>query len=183
MFPYLRHNMLTSIRVALFAATCLFGIGTPGLQSSAAAQEAAQTSGTSLHKQPEASKDPETAQWLSLLGFGAAHYYTGETGKAVALTAIPMATLMLGVAHAATSSDCGVQDAGEYQCDSGATTGFLVAASGYVISWVYGVIDAAPSARRVNARMEAARQGQALRYTVMPIGSGGWQIGIALPSQ
>jgi hypothetical protein len=120
-----------------------------------------------------------------LLGFGAAHYYTGEKGRAVVLTALPIVTFTVGLVAAGSATNCHISESGEYVCPSKALPAeFLLAVSGYAVSWIYGVLDAGPSARRVNAR-----NGGVPQVGVMPRSSApgpapaAWLIGFRIPAR
>ena len=161
--------------VLLLAAACLC----PQLR----AQES--LSPSPLAPAAEAPKDPAVARGLALLGFGAAHYYTGEKGKAVVLTALPIVTFTVGLVATGSATNCHSSESGEYVCPSQALPAeFLLAVSGYAVSWIYGVLDAGPSARRVTARNGGALQvGVMPRSSVPGFASEQWLIGVRIPAR
>jgi hypothetical protein len=97
-------------------------------------------------------KDPGTSTLLSVLVPGGGQLYSGETGKGAALLGVGLGGLTLGVAMTAGSVGSSCSET-SFSCKD--DTNYLPMALGYVAylgSWIYGIIDAGDSARRMNAR-------------------------------
>ena len=127
---------MNKISVVLLAALFATAASTP-----ACAQRAAEQPGY---------KDPGTSTLLSVIVPGGGQIYSGETGKGLALLGVGIGGLTLGVAMTASSvsASCDFDNCSD-------DTNYAPMALGYAAylgSWIYGIIDAGASARRMNAK-------------------------------
>lgn len=109
----------------------------------AAAQEAPPTQ--TYQPPPPGYKDPSTATLFGVLITGGGHFYSGETGKGLALIGIGYGSYIAGAVVTAASCNSSGSD-----CDNVAP--LLVGAGVALGSWIYGIVDADDAARRTNAR-------------------------------
>ena len=92
---------------------------------------------------PAGYKDPGTATLFGVLVTGGGHFYSGETGKGLALLGIGTGAYLAGALVTASSCD------NSSGCDNVAP---LLAGAGVALgTWIYGIIDADDAARRTNA--------------------------------
>lgn len=93
-------------------------------------------------------KDPGTATLISVLVVGGGQMYAGELGRGL---------LMLGgaygavIAGAVLSSSASV-DFNTGELDEGSLAPLYIGVLAATGIWIYGIVDAAPSARRMNAK-------------------------------
>lgn len=101
-------------------------------------------------------REPQKAFCLACLIAGGGHFYTGETKKGAALLGIAAAGLIGGAVLSSGESDDPFDceyDPETFECEPESNrTPLLIGAGVAAASWVYGIIDARPSAARVNAR-------------------------------
>lgn len=110
-------------------------------------------------QQPRPSpKDPGTATILSVVIIGAGQMYAGDISRGL---------LMLGgaygsiIAGAILSSGAGC-DLNDLTCDDGNHTPLYLGALAAVGIWVWGIVDAAPTTRRMNTARGLASRGTLL---------------------
>ena len=99
-------------------------------------------------------KDPGTATLISVLVAGGGQFYSGETNRGLMIMGVGLGALVIGAA--ATSCDL-------YSCSS---TPLVLGSLVYLGSWVYGIMDADESARRMNAKRGLG----ALDSKLLPVG-------------
>jgi hypothetical protein len=124
-------------------------------------------------------KDPGTSTLLSVVVPGGGQLYSGETGKGLALLGVGLGGLTVGVAM--TSSSVGVSCEG-FSCED--DTNYVPMALGYVAffgSWIYGIIDADDSARRMNVKRGLAGLiPEGVTPVLGPTGRGGTELGVSV---
>jgi hypothetical protein len=122
---------------------------------------------------PYKDKDGGTAALISVLITGGGQIYTGETGRGLTMLGISIAAPVAGVlATAATCEQRGyVED-----CN---WTPFIAGIAVSLATKVYSVIDASPSAKRMNERNGAARAALPVKVqpTVGVASQGGTELG------
>lgn len=104
-----------------------------------------------------ADKDPEVAVLYALLCPGCGHFYTGETAKGAAIAMICLGAVFTGMVlqfNQEPRVDCETRPGGLPECrtERANLTPFLVGSAIGLAGYLYGLIDAGPSARRVQAR-------------------------------
>lgn len=110
----------------------------------AASAASAQTAPQPTYQPPPAGyKDPGTATLFGVLVTGGGHFYSGETGKGLALLGIGAGSYLAGFAATAASCNSSGTD-----CTNVAP---LLAGAGVALgTWIYGIVDADDAARRTN---------------------------------
>lgn len=111
---------------------------------SASAVSAQTSPQTTYQPPPPGYKDPGTATLFGVLITGGGHFYSGETGKGLALLGIGTGAYVVGAV--ATASSC--NSYGD-SCDNVAP--LLLGAGVALGTWIYGIVDADDAARRTNA--------------------------------
>ncbi len=137
-------------------------------------------------------KDPAIALGFAWLCPGCGHLYSGETTKGAVIAAVSIGSFATGLAVQLSrhlrlmnelNADCGWQthpsDCVETKVDF---TPFLVGSGVALAGYVYGLIDAGASARRMNARNGFGFGDIDMKPSVGPDGSVGAQFRIPLPS-
>lgn len=108
-----------------------------------------------------APKDPQVAQLYALLCPGCGHLYTGETAKGAVIATVSFGAVFVGMVSQFNQEP-------RIECDPIATPGampscrttgdslkpFLIGSAIGLAGYLYGLIDAGPSARRMRARSE-----------------------------
>ena len=139
-----------------------------------------------------AGKDPAVALGFAWLCPGCGHLYSGETTKGAVIAAVSIGSFATGVAMQVSrhlrlmndlNADCNWQahrsDCVEVKADF---TPFLVGSGIALAGYVYGLIDAGASARRMNARHGLGLGDIDVKPSVGPDGSVVAQFRIPLPS-
>jgi hypothetical protein len=143
-------------------AACGLALAVGGGTLRIAAQES-----TTLHQ-----KSGTAATVLSVLVPGAGHIYTGETGKGLALFGIGVGGVVFGSYMWQRNVMEDVVDCEDFGCalDSASEHSAWAYAGmvAFLGSWVYGMVDASNSARRVNER-NARKQVTLLGTAVEPV--------------
>lgn len=108
----------------------------------AAAQEAPEPA--AYQPPPPGYKEPGTATLFGVLITGGGHFYSGETGKGLALLGIGTGAYLAGALVTVSSCE------NDNNCDN---VGPLLAGAGIALgTWIYGIVDADDAARRTNER-------------------------------
>lgn len=120
------------------------------------AEGTAQTVPPSTSASDATIKDPAIAKMNARLCPGCGHFYTGETLKGAALLTVGGVALIAAPFSLRAEEDVNCYDtAYGYGCDTGAKmnwTPFIALLGVAAASYVYGIIDAGPSANRANAK-------------------------------
>jgi hypothetical protein len=99
---------------------------------------------------PAPYKDPGTGTIIGAVFPGGGQYYAGETGKGLVITGIAFAAPIVGALM--TTDDILNCTSLECTVDKGTMLPLWVGAGVGLGAWLYGIIDAAPAARRANER-------------------------------
>ena len=104
-----------------------------------------------------AEKDPEVAVLYALLCPGCGHFCSGETAKGAAIATISLGAVFPGMAlqfNQEPRIDCEARpgDLPDCRTERASLTPFLVGSAIGLAGYLYGLIDAGPSARRMQAR-------------------------------
>lgn len=160
-------------------ATCI--LGTLGLLLASASDVNGQTP-----RVPE--KDPAIALGFALLCPGCGHLYSGETVKGAAIAAISIGSVATGFAIQIARANDPIRDcdwiAGGGLCPvrhpGTDLTPILVGGAIGLAGYLYGLIDAGPSARRMNASNDGDFGAVRIRPRRAPDGSVRTDFGIRL---
>ncbi len=106
-------------------------------------------------------KDPNTATLLSVLITGGGQFWAGDTGRGLLLFGVGNGAVLGGCLITANTGSSGL-------CAAGALV--------WLGTWVYGIVDAAPTARRMNQQRGAVAV--SLRPLVTAAGSS--RVGLAM---
>lgn len=117
-------------------------------------------------------KEPGTATLVSILVTGGGQMYAGDTKRGLMMLGGSVGAIVVGTALS------GGVSCGDYSCSAGSYTPLYLGALAAVGIWVYSIVDAAPTARRMNQRNGFRVSG--LTPTVRSWGTGTTQIGIQL---
>lgn len=93
-------------------------------------------------------KEPGTATIISILIVGGGQIYAGETTRGLLMLGGAYGSIIAG-AVLASSASC---DFDSLSCDTGSLAPLYIGALAALGIYVYSIIDAAPSARRMNAK-------------------------------
>lgn len=91
-------------------------------------------------------KDPGTATIISIIVIGGGQIYAGDIKRGLMMLGGAYGAIIVGVV-ASTSAGCDFDS-----CHDGSYVPLYVGALAATAIWVYGIIDAAPTARRINAK-------------------------------
>lgn len=117
-------------------------------------------------------KEPGTATLVSILVTGGGQMYAGDTKRGLMMLGGAVGGLVVGAALS------GGVSCGEFSCSSGSYAPLYLGSLAAVGIWIYSIVDAAPTARRMNQR-NGFRVG-GLAPTVGRGGAGTTQIGLQL---
>jgi hypothetical protein len=107
-------------------------------------------------QQADDAKDPAIAQGFAWLCPGCGHFYTGDTTRGVAIATVSIGAIASGIAvqfTRTTTTACSLSTVPRCQPTDGTSlTPILVGSAIGLAAYVYGLVDAGPSTRRMNAR-------------------------------
>lgn len=123
-------------------------------------------------------KEPGTAMLIGVAIPGGGHFYTGETKRGLTLLGIGLGGMFVGTAMTAGSISASCSG---FSCQD--DTNYLPMAVGYLAffgSWIYGILDADDSARRMNARRGLSSATIHAEPVIQPGESGAVDMGLKL---
>lgn len=122
------------------------GTNTP--QAEASQPETSETKRSSIERM-EAYTDPGTSTLIGVLVVGGGHFYSGETGKGLALLGVGVGAPFVATAISPPTTEC---DLGSGDCETTGAGAFYLGLAVSVGTWIYGIVDADDAARRANRR-------------------------------